>query len=209
MKQFMPMISELKPEAIIVNAIVADRAVFNSLRRKAQQRSEAFYSCDNQQPADSNLLAYLTDWTVGVGCGFHDAQNGLKYGLAALVSDQLLKDLHIVIEALRNSLSLLVSRLLRFIVERTQFSDSDLPDEVVAQLWQSLGIHANMIEPCASVNLRFVNGALYVNYCLCHDPDSMEKVNAVFMLLTNLGTFRTVQYCARRGPRRPNRPRIP
>ena len=71
-----------------------------------------------------NRLMELTDWFVATGCSNHDCQNALKWSLAPfLESAEVLKDLYIVVESLRNAFGLLVRHLKHFLAASIAFSD--------------------------------------------------------------------------------------
>eukprot|EP00974_Lingulodinium_polyedra_P089613 8689694-Lingulodinium_polyedra.AAC.1 len=63
----------------------------------------------------------MTDLFLGNGCAAHDCQNARKCLLASVMNAELLSDVHIIMESLRNSSAFLFRHLPGFLVSKLQF----------------------------------------------------------------------------------------
>ena len=104
--KFFPVLKSAGHRGISLTQIVADRAVMVPLQRTLHQREEAFFMpAHNSNAGEAAGLERLLSWHIATGCAAHDAQNALKWALAPYATVDLLRDLHIIVEALRNSFS--------------------------------------------------------------------------------------------------------
>jgi hypothetical protein len=184
--QFFPLARKAGHRGICVQHTCADRAMFSTLDRKLRQRNQAYYT-EGMGPdlGDDAVLLELTDWVVSTGCVCHDCHNGLKWGLSKYTSVEGLKDMHIVLESLRNSFTLLVERLPAFLEQHLAFSADSYDVEEVLAFWRCMGIGADMLEAVAEVNPWWsaADGHLWVNGRLADDSEATEKVSHILLYL--------------------------
>jgi hypothetical protein len=104
-RQFMPTLREMGHRAVAVSHYGFDRAVYSSLDQYFRQlHMHQHHPSSDHDLASPRHLEWLLDWVVTTGCCNHDAHNALKLSLMAQMQDtQLLKDLWISIESLRNA----------------------------------------------------------------------------------------------------------
>lgn len=187
---YFPLLRKAGHQGICVQHHSADRAAFEALDRCFRQRHQAYYTPSiGPELGEGALLLELTDWIVGTGCCCHDLQNALKWSLASLWTGQEIQDLHIVIEALRNSFELLLARLPTFLAQHLAFYPEAFEAETVAGFWRAMGIEAHMVDRLAEVNPWWSEGFLWVNGNLAQDADVVEKVSFVLMYLCKWRRF--------------------
>jgi hypothetical protein len=109
---------------LVITHVAADRAVLSALARALQHRRQAYYT-EGLGPAHSPEqlpLLEATDLMVATSCACHDAHNGLRWSLAEYQTEEVLKDLHLSLESLRNSFTSLVGTLPQFMRLHVTFS---------------------------------------------------------------------------------------
>lgn len=194
-----------------------NRAIFSAVGRRLGQRHKAWYTPGlGPELGEAASLLELTDWCLGAGCCCHDVQNSVKWSLASSLPAhaQATQELHIVIEALRNSFLLLVCRLPAFLSGHLAFSNEPYDVEQVAPFWRALGIETHMAEQIADISPWWSEGRLWVNGSLAQDPDSMQKISCVLLYMSKWRRFcdsrwitvgpccRSLIWCLLCGPRR-------
>jgi hypothetical protein len=107
-----------------VEHYVWDRAGFSALERQTRLWHQAQKVPDPPVGVSPEVMGLL-EFIVITPCSLHDAQNGFRWGLFSSCRDaQLMRDLYITVEALRNSIDLLSSRLAGWIASCLTFVDS-------------------------------------------------------------------------------------
>ena len=196
---FFPLLRKAGHLGISLQAHCMDRLQFSSLDKLLRQRNQAFYM-EGLGPdlGDQATQLELTDWIVGVGCACHDVQNSLKWALGSTKIPQdkwSLCELHIVVESLRNSFDLLVTRLPQFLLEHLGFSEDAYSWDAVASFWRVLGVGPDMVEMLADINPWWADGKLWVNGQLAADPDCVEKVSHTLLYLIKWRRFCDSRWC--------------
>ena len=162
-RQFCPTARELGHRGLCVSHYSFDRATFSALGRKFRQlHGHVHAQIARALPAHEAKLLELRDWYVSTPCGSHDAHNALKWSLhERMTDDAFLKDVHILIESLRNSYDLLVRHLGRWIVASLSFEDWGFPHQ--RELWTLLGlalIESTSSRSCNSASTKVVSKCL-------------------------------------------------
>ena len=192
---FYPLLRVVGHKGISITHVAADRAVMASLQRLLRQRSEAYFT-EGLGPAAQDHLSWLRTWHLHTGCAAHDIQNALKWGLASHGSTDVIKDLHIILESLRNSFTLIHERLPAFLEAHLVADMAPADLDAVMQFWQVLGVEADFLEEVAYVNPWFVDGALHVNAALSDSDQKLEKVSTVVLYLFRWRRFVDTRFCA-------------
>ena len=112
-------------------------------------------------PSPEQGLPSLLEWILDTGCCVHDVHNGLKWGLFAYTTDpQLIKDIYIVIESLRNAYSLLYSHMGQWLLDKMRFVDDDdvVPRQHLEALWAALGVDSEWVDILADLGLIWRGG---------------------------------------------------
>jgi hypothetical protein len=181
---------------ICLQHVCADRALFSSLDRMSRQRLQAYYTPGvGPELGEHRTLQELTDWPLGTGCCAHDMQNALKWALASAASAEDLQSLHIVVESLRNSFDILLSRLPAFLSKHLVFVDPPGDTEPVATFWRNLGVEADMVDEVAEVNPWWAEGKLQVSSAVTQDPAGIEQVSHVLLYLCKWRQFSDSRWC--------------
>jgi hypothetical protein len=189
--RFYPLLRSSGHQSICIFHFCGDRAVFASLQKMLLQRSEGFYMPNlGPELGEARALLHLTDWSVGTGCSLHDTSNSLKWSLKSTACEASdLKDIHIVVESLRNSFSILHSHLPVLLMSHVAYDSSpDDPDEI-KEFWQALGVEANMLDDFVEINPWFRNGQLHVSRALEADSGKMETLSALLLYLFKFRAF--------------------
>ena len=106
----------------VIEHYVMDRCGLSALERLAHQ----FHQAQPLDPvyAEDAHFQYL-EFVCVTPCALHDAQNGFRWGYAAEFADkQLMRDLYVAIESLRNSADLLSSRVSQWVLSKLRFTES-------------------------------------------------------------------------------------
>lgn len=135
--KFFPLLREVGHPGIVLYHVVADRAVQKPLERMFSQRAQAYYTpgLGPDLGPESSLLE-ASDLFLSTGCAAHDGHNSLKWALGAAAEVELLKDMHIIVESLRKSFSLLHRHLHHFLAQKLVFRSAP-PCSRIA--WLSFG----------------------------------------------------------------------
>ena len=177
---------------IAIELNVFDRALFNALDLRFRQMH--FHNCQLQTSgnSDADELLYLTVWTLSVPCCVHDLQNAILWSLFHGSKDvDLIKDLHISIESLRNGYSLLLSHLGGFLAERVRFKPlAELPDEhILQQLWTSLGVADDTRDFLVKHRAIFLNDVLCVHDAYSDSASLLEQLSSHLLRVWNFRQF--------------------
>ena len=192
----------------IVEHYCWDRAGITALEREVRE-----WHLTQPVPPDSDEFGpgvqELLEFVVITPCALHDGQNAFRWGLLSRCQDsQLMRDLYISVEALRNSTDLLHSKMNSWIVQRLDFREARGLDWVCRQrdLWTALGVEADIVELLATeLELCFEGSRL----CVKHG--AKVCVQNIF-LVYEFGCFRKKHYealgclhsCAAGGRSRPS-----
>eukprot|EP00971_Amphidinium_carterae_P280764 5573879-Amphidinium_carterae.1 len=101
----------------------------------------------------------------------------------------MIKDLHIVIEALRNSMDSLGQNLARFVSEHLVPAIDVLDSEVLRQVWAALGQTDDALHFLVSSQLRFENDQLLIHPDLADQPEAPELVADALLGLAKFPKF--------------------
>ena len=125
----------------------------------------------------------MLEWNVATACCNHDCHNGLKWGLHNHFGDaQLIQDVHIGIESLRNSYMQLLQNLGPWLVGVVEFVEDPSPSERLAQVWRALGLAPDIVDLLANkLHLIFKDGRLEIHSALAGDPTLFEEVSGVLL----------------------------
>ena len=121
--RFFPLLPHTGHLGTCIFHLAADRAVQTPLQRMLHQRLEGFYTEGlGPQLGEEGPLLHLTGWFITTPCSLHDIQNSLKWAMSSSGGPEVVGDLHIIAESLRNSLSLLRANLHHFLITPLAFN---------------------------------------------------------------------------------------
>lgn len=112
-------------QGIVINFGCWDRAVCSSMGKlyAAYQERCLAMATATFEPGARRLME-LTTWTLTGACKADDAHRALRWALASWIDDaEIVKSAFLVIEALRNSYSMLVEHLPKWIAKVLKYSD--------------------------------------------------------------------------------------
>lgn len=196
-KQFSPLLQERGHEGISIAHYAFDRAIFSALCRRMAQRHELFHKEEEAKGAPQTLVPKrLLDWRLGTGCAMHDAQNGLKWALAPYVeSGDTIRDLHIAIESLRNSVYTLTSHMPAFLREAVAFDPEPYDRDEVYEFWTAVGVGADTVHALVELNPWYAGGRLWVAACWETREDLQEVLTGIWIYLLRLRKFTESRWC--------------
>ena len=197
-EKFAPLTQSLGHEGICVTHYAFDRAVFSALTSKRFRQHEQYHerrkakTITNRGPPTRCL-----DWAVGTGCAMRDAQNGLKWALArSTESGDVVRDLHICIESLRNSFLMLHSHLRPFLREANiGFDHEPYNRDHVYEFWVALGVGGDVVETFVDVNPWFSGGRLWVSGEWEGNEELEENLSRMILYLLKLKRFTESRWC--------------
>ena len=156
---------ELGHQGCIVEHYVWDRAGLSALERQTKE----WHLSQGPLPESETITPEaqeLLEIVVVTPCALHDSQNAFRWGFLPQCQDrQLMRDLYITVESLRNSSDLLSSRICTWILERLAFADGRGMEweEEQTRLWTVLGIEPDVVDLLVSqLQLCWQGGRLWV-----------------------------------------------
>ena len=147
-----------------------DREIANDLRRP--------------DPLDA-----LLDWVLELACIEHDCSNAVRKSLERKSSASIVKDLHIVLESLRNSFTGLERNLMPFLVKHLRFEDLGVSEGDQLALWLCLKAPLDTITLLLELGLHWKDGYLYVNKRTELDPECVTKLMVAILALLGWQEF--------------------
>ena len=146
---------------------VFDRAGFSAMDRMIRQWHEEI-PFENVPTHFSVDVARLTEFTLITPCALHDSQNAFKWGFFAECSDtQMMRDIYVAIESLRNSADLLSRHMAEWVRQKMRLVPAR--DEGWVQqrrtLLHALSVSMETVDVLASeLQLEFQDGELLVSH---------------------------------------------
>lgn len=190
--QFYPMLREKGHVGIAISHYGFDRALYEALQNKLRMRHAKYYEDLAESGKGQSQLLALTDWVVSTGCGNHDCQNALKWGLREMMGEDpeaLLKDMYIAMEACRHGYSALHDNLRWWLLRVVRFKSTGFRHEHALEFWGALGVDEDMVHIAAQLNLVWVGGELCVNPAAEGSADLMDKLSGLVLYLFRFRKF--------------------
>jgi len=160
-----------------------DRAGFSAITRYVEQDAEQFVA--TWFPEKERELEDLTDLNVSTGCCLHDIAGGIRWASKAYLPKEkeeargFLKDLHVGIASLRNSVAALVLNVASH-VESIEWADREGSFGDALALWMALEFKPEVAEDLARLDPRVVNGRLRCNRECKLWPNAAGRIAALF-----------------------------
>lgn len=191
-KAFIPLARGLGHRGILVHHYAFDRAVYSALvmRFGAWHDLRHTQRPDNGNACIQSELLWLTEWIVATGCCCHDVHNSLKWSVHALFQNEsMIKDLFVVVESLRNSYSLLVAHLPKWLRRSVRFVAPQANTTFLHTLWTSLQIDSEVVDVLVSLELRWSGDRLEVCNRFEDDPHLMHMLSGALLHLWRFRKF--------------------
>ena len=181
--KFAPLPRSLGHKGPLLQHVCADRAQLSAVSRLLQGRSRLYYESLSTSSAPAALLSEL-DFFLSCGCGLHDVHNSLKWALSPYTQGEVLKDSHIVLEALRNSHLPLILSVPSFLESSLSIRSEPTSESATRQFWSLMGVEASHLELFVNRDPHYSEGVLSVNGTLDEDFSAlMEEASACVMIL--------------------------
>lgn len=177
------LLRELGHRGIAIHHTVFDRAVYSSLRRMSDQYVEVRVAevAETLEEPDRTMLPMLT-WSVGSPCGIHDGHNSLKWALHGEFQDvDMLKEIHIALEAARNSYSLLVEHMVPWLVGCIQFVSPMDDTSHFQQFWTLIGLASDVVDLLCELEMVFYGGRICISNTHDGSTDLLEKISTILL----------------------------
>ena len=145
-----------------------DRGCFSALSRQWKQwHSMMSTSWGVSNTLRSSAILWLLEWVITTACANHDINKAFEWAMwFDASSKELLSEVHISIESLRNSFDVIVKHVGLFIAKRIDFADP-LPRAEVEQLrrlWLVLRVDEDTADMLSDVlELRWIAGRYVVS----------------------------------------------
>ena len=115
------LLKEQGHRGISVSHYCFDRAKFSILFGLASARHKLWEDEHRKGTTGLGPLAAKCDWYVGTGCAMHDGSKAIEWATRThLPSDEIMKDLHIVIASCRNGYDQIVKVLPEFLMQHME-----------------------------------------------------------------------------------------
>eukprot|EP00971_Amphidinium_carterae_P279525 5549207-Amphidinium_carterae.1 len=178
---------ECLTQGIRLMGYVFDRAQYSSLGRMLAQAQRM--KDERSKSGDAPLEPYMT-WPINIPCAAHDAQNALKWALLLGATDaELIKDVFVIVESLRNSLDTLHMHLPAFVAEYITPAEEVLESEPLRQMWAALGQTDEVLEFLVESQLRFTRDQLMIHPSFADQEDAPERVATILMSVAKFPKF--------------------
>lgn len=194
---FWPLLRRCGHQGLCIYHLEADRACLSSLDRLLRQRHSGYYTAGLGPELGNNaVLLELTDWFVSTGCAAHDCHNSIKWSLERSAGGDTTKDLHIVVESLRNSFKLLNARLVSFLQSKLSFYDTSSDDvEAVEAFWHTLGVGEDKLPLVVELNPKWEDGRLWVSDTFQDREDATDKISGLLLYVFKWKKFVESRWC--------------
>ena len=142
--EFLPKLCDLGHSGISIYHFAFDRALHDSLVRHFKEHF-SFWARHTQSPSSTVVAGGtptpLLQWVLGTGCACHDTHNAFKWGMHQQFQNlELLKELYIAIESIRNSYGLLVRYMPKWLLQKLKFVECSDHASGLGPLWTALGV---------------------------------------------------------------------
>lgn len=144
--------------------------------RKLKQRQCKYYDSAGSDTVKEKL-PWLLDFCVGTGCANHDVQNSVRWATDFLITTpDTTRDLHILVDSLRNGYHDLIEGLRVFVGERLSFRVERADPQEVYMFWCCLGLDSEMCDILTDLDVWYEHGRLWVNAVHKNSPDLVERL---------------------------------
>ena len=186
---------------------VFDRCGLTALERRLRQWHQLQASNFDHLSQDLPPEVFrLTEFVIVTPCAGHDAHNSFKWAVRSRFEQKdLMRDIYISIESLRNSMDLLTGHLSAWVAQNLTFVP-DLPPSLVDErkaLWDVLNVGPEVAELLAeTLQLMALDGRICVAESARHLPDLVGMITATLLAAWDFrrwteSRFLTVGHCAR------------
>ena len=181
----------IKSAGIKVTHYAFDRAVFSALERVAHNHHRLVHEVREKnaivQGESLSPEIELQDWVVSSACALHDVHKSIQWSLMPYQEDRadILKDLHIVIESVRNSYNDIAGAVGGFVLSHLKHDDQPHSFSNARQWWIAMGASERWADRLATVNPVFKGGSCGSP---CQKPQlaSTAELSIVFCMSSNL-----------------------
>jgi hypothetical protein len=190
--RFFPVMRDLEHKGICILHSGFDRALQSSLDRKMQQRQSLYYEVKyGPDRSGEPALLELKDWVLSTGCTAHDIHNGLKWSLHWLAPNptDILHQLHVAMQSLRNGYDLVHGHLGRFVSQHLSFDPEPHNKLLVYRYWTALGVEVDAAEILSELNLRWDGSRLQVSALHQGADDLFEKLTMTMLVVFKFKKF--------------------
>ena len=179
-----PMIRSWDHPGIVLQHSVCDRAIHSALENLLRARQAAYYHPEHGMVSEEDAgYKALQDMWFSTPCAAHAAQNSIQWSLPSLCSPQVLQNLHVAIESLRNSFSLLREHLWTFLQRHVAFRGTPHDEDEARCLWAALGVDASMLPTFAEVHPVWEGDRLMIGSSLVENHNATALVSDVILYL--------------------------
>ena len=193
--EFFPTLDQVDHEGFNIHHYSWDRALFSACRTHARKyHTVILRRIVDRSPRQSGTMKVLQSWLLCTGCGLHDIHNGFSWGISKLLqSKDMVDELYIRVESLRNVDKHLQSHLSSWLVGVVLFDDISVERDTLHSLWTALDVPPELCNMLADRGVLWQDGRLRVSKACRDVPDIMAWLYNALMTV-----FRFKKYASNR-----------
>ena len=142
-------------------AYIFDGMFAETLGRRLQALHNSWYIKDTTLDADERTTLSFMEYIILVTCVAHGASNSIPWALSLHSSDEILSDVHIVIESLRKTALAVYETIPEFMI-RYVVCDH-VVEESEKEVWTTLRVKEKMLDAVVEVAPRWDGRVVNVN----------------------------------------------
>ena len=175
--KFLPIPDTWTHDGFLLVHLCADGALHSPLADLLSAHHQARATAtEDTEHGDSQSRGLHRTLLLSCPCAAHVLQNSLKWAMPENVTEDLLRGLHISIESLRNSFSLLEGHLYTFLQQHLAFRGAPHDEEAATQFWAALSVEADVLQQFAEIHPQWDGEHLWVASHLLDVADSITTV---------------------------------
>ena len=195
--EFFPTLDQLSHDGFNLHHYSWDRALFSPCRALSRKyHTSVLRKIVDASPQHSGTMKVLKSWLLCTGCGLHDIHNAFSWGISKVLlkSSDMLDQMYIVLESLRNGFKHLQSHLCSFLMQHVAFEDIDVDQSDLFAFWTALDISPDLSSMLAERGVFWKDGKLLVNCACKDDPDIIPWLYNALMTVFRFKKFSTSRW---------------
>ena len=195
--EFFPPLDQLDHDGFNLHHYSWDRALFSACRTLSRKYHTAVLrKIVDSSPRHTGTMKVLKSWLLCTGCGLHDVHNAFSWGISKVLvqSSDMLDQMYIVLESLRNGFKHLQSHLASFLMQHVVFEDMDVAQSDLLAFWTALDITPDLSSMLAERGVFWKDGKLLVSCACKDDPDIIPWLYNALMTVFCFKRFSTSRW---------------
>ena len=163
---FFPILDQLDHDGFNLHHYSWDRALFSACRTYSRKYHTAVLrKIVDSSPQHTGTMKVLKSWLLCTGCGLHDIHNAFTWGISKVLfqGNDMLDEMSIVLESLRNGYKHLQRHLTSFRMEHVLFADVGVGRDDLHKCWVALDVPPELCNKLADRGVFWQSGRLHVS----------------------------------------------